>query len=864
MRFRVLLVGLLVLLFAAGADAQAKSDLMQSRILILLDESSSMIQPWSGNKEKYKAAREIILRIMDSVYAFNSDVEFSLRVFGHQYTVKENNCYDTKNEVGFTKSNRTQMEMRLSDIRPLGVTPIAYALTQAAENDLIDEAHNAYSIILITDGGESCGGDLCAVMRSLIASKVFFKPYIVGLEDSPELRTSYKCMGNFLPVTKPADMPGAVSTIVEAFRPIIKITKNDYKEIKALGGVPSILKVAAPAAKEPVVEQPKKPAPVVKPTLQPVAAIQHLDVAPILIPNTTLPVPEKLVKRAIPHPIIEEITLPKTAIINHLQTADLSDFGTTEIPRAHMSRYPIPGPPVSVMQIEMPKATAIDHMAALPLKDPDANPMGAIPLKKALAPAAPEVVTEIPEAPKVPTIAHLQPLELKGYASTPPPAQPVALVKPLPPVIVEDAPPPPPPPPPAPVAAPIAHLKPAGIKMMESPVASAEPLKLVKPIAPPAMQERETPVIPTVPKISHLSPAKLAMANITPIAQLPLRLVTPTVVVDDIKVTPEKPTVDKINRLKTSKLIEPRVIFIIEDHVLKQRTPPPPPTFAPIPSAALTVSKPAFAPAKPPVAPGITSGYTVETVEAKETSLMVYFTNGHGKFYQSMPQVLIVEPLSNKILKKFYRTIDPAGLPDPQKDVPVGTFNISIADKRNLVLHDVEIVANKMNKVIVKLKNCSLEFAYDGAKDRPVSEFIATVIERNVPNGKVINQKCTQKLEYEPGNYHLIIHCYPEDVRNVDLDFDDTKIITIAQPGFVKFTTDMKNRKLNLFKPVNDKFLTFDSKNSSDTALQHLQIQPGQYQVRYLKDPTKPYAKETIIPFQVKSNEVTEVPLPSN
>ena len=133
MRFRVLLVGLLVLLFAAGAHAQAKSDLMQSRILILLDESSSMIQPWSGDKEKYKAAREIILRIMDSVYAFNSDVEFSLRVFGHQYTVKENNCYDTKNEVGFTKSNRTQMEMRLSDIRPLGVTPIAYALTQAAD-----------------------------------------------------------------------------------------------------------------------------------------------------------------------------------------------------------------------------------------------------------------------------------------------------------------------------------------------------------------------------------------------------------------------------------------------------------------------------------------------------------------------------------------------------------------------------------------------------------------------------------------------------------------------------------------------------------------------------------------------------------
>ena len=143
-------------------------------------------------------------------------------------------------------------------------------------------------------------------------------------------------------------------------------------------------------------------------------------------------------------------------------------------------------------------------------------------------------------------------------------------------------------------------------------------------------------------------------------------------------------------------------------------------------------------------------------------------------------------------------------------------------------------------------------------------KFVATVIERNVRNGKVINQKCTQKLEYEPGNYHIVIHTYPEDVRNVDLDFDDTKVILLPQPGFVKINTTMKRRKLNMYKPVNDRFLQFDSKSSSDTVLNHLQIQPGQYQVRYLKDPTKPYAKETIVSFAVKSNEVTEVELPGN
>ncbi len=73
-----------------------KGEWVQSRVLILLDESSSMVQNWSGGKEKYKAADDIILKIMDSVYAVNSQVEFSLRVFGHQSTVQEKNCYDTK------------------------------------------------------------------------------------------------------------------------------------------------------------------------------------------------------------------------------------------------------------------------------------------------------------------------------------------------------------------------------------------------------------------------------------------------------------------------------------------------------------------------------------------------------------------------------------------------------------------------------------------------------------------------------------------------------------------------------------------------------------------------------------------------
>ncbi len=257
MRFAGFLIFLLFIFCDHASFAQRQGELTQSRILILLDESSSMLQTWPSGKPKYKAADELILRIMDSIYAVNNQVEFSLRVFGHQHTVAENNCYDTKNEVAFSKDNRTQMAYRLDDITPLGVTPIAYSLEQAAEHDLLDEQHNAYSIILLTDGGESCGGDLCDVMKKLLKSKVYFKPYIVSLENDATLKTTYSCMGDYLHVTKDDDIPKAVGTIVEAFRPIIKITPAEYKQMQTIAAnAPSILKVNIPTMKinEPVAD----------------------------------------------------------------------------------------------------------------------------------------------------------------------------------------------------------------------------------------------------------------------------------------------------------------------------------------------------------------------------------------------------------------------------------------------------------------------------------------------------------------------------------------------------------------------------------------------------------------------------------
>ncbi len=220
-RAACLLTLLLLLWHIAPAQpgGSASVGTRQPRILLLADASSSMLQPWGASSTRFKTAGAIISSLMDSIYAVNAGVEFGLRVYGHQSPAQANDCMDTKQEVMFSKNNATQMGLRMASLRPFGVSPIAFSLQEAAANDLTDDARNAYAIILITDGGESCGGNICDVVQRLIERKIYFKPYIISLVNDTPLRKQYACLGTYLQAAAPEDIPAAIHTIVEAYRP---------------------------------------------------------------------------------------------------------------------------------------------------------------------------------------------------------------------------------------------------------------------------------------------------------------------------------------------------------------------------------------------------------------------------------------------------------------------------------------------------------------------------------------------------------------------------------------------------------------------------------------------------------------------
>ena len=169
-----------------------------TKILIVLDGSGSMKDKW-GENNRWEAAKEILYKTIDSVQRTNKNVEFGIRIFGHQSTHQEKNCKDSKLEVPFAKLNSKNVKSTLDNITPKGWTPIAYSLEQAA-GDFTVQPNVQNAIILITDGLETCNGDICAAGKALHDKRITLRPYVIGLGLAINEQKFFDCVGKYFDV----------------------------------------------------------------------------------------------------------------------------------------------------------------------------------------------------------------------------------------------------------------------------------------------------------------------------------------------------------------------------------------------------------------------------------------------------------------------------------------------------------------------------------------------------------------------------------------------------------------------------------------------------------------------------------------
>ncbi len=184
-----------------------------SRILIILDGSGSMKQKFQ-QEIKFELAGNLLVSFIDSMERTNPKVEFALRVLGHQYSKTQTNCKDTKLEVSFAKKNSENIKKALKRIIPQGQTPLTYALEQSL-NDFPKDSTAYNSIILITDGIETCGGNPCDLAELFQQKRIVLKPFIVGLGIADSLKKFFNCLGTYYDVIDENEFGGVLNAVIK-------------------------------------------------------------------------------------------------------------------------------------------------------------------------------------------------------------------------------------------------------------------------------------------------------------------------------------------------------------------------------------------------------------------------------------------------------------------------------------------------------------------------------------------------------------------------------------------------------------------------------------------------------------------------
>ncbi|MDX8506944.1 vWA domain-containing protein [Mesorhizobium captivum] len=142
-----------------------------NKVIIILDASGSMWAQIDG-KPKLEIARESLRTVLQSVPA---DDEIGFMAYGHR---QKGSCEDIELIVPPQAGSASAISAAADSMKFLGKTPLTAAVKQAAE--ALKYTEDKATVVLITDGLETCGGDPCALGKELKETGVAFTADVVG------------------------------------------------------------------------------------------------------------------------------------------------------------------------------------------------------------------------------------------------------------------------------------------------------------------------------------------------------------------------------------------------------------------------------------------------------------------------------------------------------------------------------------------------------------------------------------------------------------------------------------------------------------------------------------------------------------
>jgi hypothetical protein len=170
-------------------------------VMLIVDFSQSMWNEVDGRR-KHETAADATQVLLDTLNKFSAESGITrpvgLMLYGHRTPAARKNCSDIEIVVPprpvSDAAHRNQIMGVVRRTQPRGMTPIGASLRQAAE--ALKYRERPVTLILVSDGIESCNADPCAEARRLHEQGVRLVAHVVGYAVKSEEFEKLKCIAD--------------------------------------------------------------------------------------------------------------------------------------------------------------------------------------------------------------------------------------------------------------------------------------------------------------------------------------------------------------------------------------------------------------------------------------------------------------------------------------------------------------------------------------------------------------------------------------------------------------------------------------------------------------------------------------------
>lgn len=201
----------LCLVVATAPTSQAPGQEPRGTLVFVFDASGSM-HGVAGNEVKIEVAKKVMQDVLKDV---PPGLELGLVAYGHR---RRGDCADIET-VAPLGTPAARIAEVVQGMKPQGMTPITESLRQAAGQ--LSRPGRPATIVLVSDGIETCKGDPCALAKDLASKGTKLVVHTVGFGVSGSAVQQLQCIakaagGNYYHATDRASLAKALFAVREA------------------------------------------------------------------------------------------------------------------------------------------------------------------------------------------------------------------------------------------------------------------------------------------------------------------------------------------------------------------------------------------------------------------------------------------------------------------------------------------------------------------------------------------------------------------------------------------------------------------------------------------------------------------------